>query len=124
MKKTMSDEELYSEFVQLCGMTDVETKNPTREGIRLHNKAMTKLRKLSTKIAEESANAEVIMSRLMENDDPSVRLEAAANALRLNLCIEKAEEVLEQLTTVGRNISFDAEMTLRVWRGEFPGNHL
>jgi len=118
----LNSDEICFEFVRLCGMLDYENTNS--KGIRRHNKAMHGLRRLSERIVEENADVKEIFLRLLEHSDPQVRLSAATNALRFNLCSKRAEEVLKQLTTTESFFAFEAEMALRVWRGEFSENQL
>ena len=54
-----------------------------------------------------------------------LRVDMAMNALRNNICIAKAEQVLTILTkSKKRGVSSNAYMVLHIWRGDIPGQVL
>lgn len=86
---------------------------------------MKEIRKKMDVICQDKAEAEEILIALMNNEHLNIQTLAAAEALRHNLLTDKAEALLEKVAAEEKGlIGFEAKMTLKVWRGEFPGNKL
>jgi hypothetical protein len=122
----MEKNAIISEFERLeAQLWDVES-NISKAGVRRHNRAMDKLRSLPEKLCKEDpVLAERVFDELLSHDDEMLRLDAVVNALRNNICVAKAEQVLTILTkSKKRGVSSEAFMVLHVWRGDIPGQVL
>lgn len=122
----MEKNAIISEFERLgTQLWDVES-NISKAGVRRNNRAMDKLRSLSEKLCKEDpVLAERVFDELLSHDDEMLRLDAVVNALRNNICVAKAEQVLTILTkSKKRGVSSEAFMVLHVWRGDIPGQVL
>ena len=122
----MEKNAIISEFERLeAQLWDVES-NISKAGVRRHNRAMDKLRSLSEKLCKEDpVLAERVFDELLSHDDEMLRLDAVVNALRNNICVAKAEQVLTILTkSKKRGVSSEAFMVLHIWRGDMPGQVL
>lgn len=113
-------------FIALCSQLCVDSQSYTAANVRHHNRAMQKL----SVWAEELNTAPVafqieVYTQLLQATDAVIQLNAASFALKYGICKDGAILVLEHLQR-GTNplIAFDAEMTLRVWRGEVMGRTL
>lgn len=66
-----------------------------------------------------------VYTQLLQTTDAVIQLNAATFALKYGVCKDSAILALEHLQHVANPmIVFDAEMTLRVWRGEVKGRTL
>lgn len=122
----MEKNAIISEFERLgTQLWDVES-NISKAGVRRNNRAMDKLRSLSEKLCKEDpVLAERVFDELLDCDNERLRGNVAMNALRNNICIAKAEQVLTILTkSKKRGVSSEAFMVLHVWRGDIPGQVL
>ncbi len=122
----MEKNAIISEFERLgTQLWDVES-NISKAGVRRHNRAMDKLRSLSEKLCKEDpVLAERVFDELLDCDNERLRGNVAMNALRNNICIAKAEQVLTILTkSKKRGVSSNAYMVLHIWRGDMPGQVL
>ena len=86
----------------------------------LHNEYMDRILEIDAELIRRGGQAWKVMTPLLNHRDPPVRLSAADFLLRFD--VESAVPVLQALTKIAhREISFNAEMTLRQWeKGEFP----
>ncbi len=81
------------------------------------NKQYANLKKIYKKLEIDHPLADNLVEILFHNTDPSVRIWAAAHALKLNIRVDEAEKVLRQASG-DHNIGIfrlDAEMTLKKW---------
>jgi hypothetical protein len=93
---------------------------------RTNNREAKKLLRLFAIVKDDLTLAEEVYSRLLLHDCVTTRVWAASDCLRLGIFVQEAVRVLEEISKrddLGM-ISFDADMALRVWRGEFPGRSL
>ncbi len=60
----------------------------------------------------------------MKSDNDKARSMAASDALSLNILIEQVIDVLEDVAKRPDIIGFGAEQSLKIWRGEYPGETL
>lgn len=67
-----------------------------------------------------------VLFQLLANDHVITRISASAECQKLGIFIKEAENILQEIasrTDIGIS-AFNAEMVLRVRRGEFPGKTL
>ena len=93
---------------------------------KTHNNEMKKLSKLFNITSKDENLCNEVYSVLLNSDNEVTLLTASTECLKLNIFIEKAESNLKKL--IDRKdlgiISFNAEMTLKVWKGEVTGKKL
>ena len=84
---------------------------------RKTNKAYKELTKIFNLFENNQKIADIILSILLRDDDVNTRIFAASHSLGLSKYIEQSKEVLKQIANEKKFgiISFNAEMTLRVW---------
>jgi hypothetical protein len=81
------------------------------------NKQYVNLEKIYKKFERDHSLADNLVEIFFQNVDPSVRIWAAAHALKLNIRVDEAKKVLQQASG-DNNIGIfrlDAEMTLKEW---------
>ncbi|MBQ7874929.1 MAG: hypothetical protein IJ306_07225 [Oscillospiraceae bacterium] len=109
-------------FKNICSnLSDTDTR---KSAIKKHNSAMLQLRAYSDKLCSNEDFSELVFNELLLDENKRVRQSAAANALRHNICVDKSKNVLETIAKEGGLSGFEAEMTLKVWRGEVHDSHL
>ena len=113
-------------FIALCSQLCVDRQSYTAANVRRHNRAMQKLSIWAEKLnVLDLAFKTEVYTQLLQTTDAVIQLNAATFALKYGVCKDSAILALEHLQH-GANpmIAFDAEMTLRVWRGEVKGRTL
>ena len=86
---------------------------------RVHNRAIDQFNLLEVVIEENLELANEVYSELMEINDIKVKFYASAYCLKLNINVERAEEILEHIRKTGEKwIALYAERNLKIWRGE------
>lgn len=112
------NEEYIEKFINLCTILCKKKEDYTKTNILKHNKAMKKLAEIYNKLSNDKNNAEIIYNKLMNTDDENTRAIAASHSLSLNINLDKAQEVLNNIIENNNNPfeKFNAEMTLKVWK--------
>jgi len=85
---------------------------------KIANREYAKLTRIYRKFEKDHALAESMINELLKNPNRHVLGWASAHALGLNINVEKAEKILEDLsimTDLGIN-RLGSEMTLKEWR--------
>lgn len=93
---------------------------------RVNNREAKKLYRLFLILKEDLTLAKEVYSQLLWHDCVTTRSIAAAECLRLNIFVQEAVSVLEEISKrddVGIT-RFEAETALQIWRGEVPGRSL
>ncbi len=107
--------------------SDKIMEEATKQGdYKTHNREFMKRDKIHQFLALRPDLAKEVYQELLKHECIVSRLSAAAQCLKNGFFIEKAEDILammEKEKSTGL-YSLDAHMTLRVWRGEFPGKKL
>ena len=113
-------------FTTLCAQLCTDCHSYTAAKVRQHNGAMRQLSAWAEKInAADAAFQTEVYTRLLQSTDAVAAVNAASLALKYGVCTDTAVLVLERLQREAAPLTaFDAEMTLRVWRGEIPGRTL
>jgi hypothetical protein len=106
--KTATTEQLIEKFKELS-VTHGELKN-----VKAANRAFDEAVKIWVQIAHRGTHAIESFSRLLESDNAIIRLSAASKLLFI--MPQRAEAVLDKLTTEPPWTGFTAKMTLTQWR--------
>jgi len=123
MRKNISIQEIIELHIQSDEIIDIATVNGD---YKTNNKEFKKRNKLFKFVENDIEMAKEVYSHLLMHPCITTKISSASECLKLNIYIDEAVEILEEISKradVGiRGLS--AEMVLRVWRGEFPGNTL
>lgn len=120
---SVSAQELIALIVQSCEIID---KAAETGDYKINNREMNQCIKLHNFIAEDLKLAEEIYGLLLEHSCISVKIACAFQCLKLDIYVDKSVNILDKLTKrtdIGIR-RLDAEMCLRVWRGEFSNKTL
>ena len=93
---------------------------------KTNNREMKKLRCLFDELSENMELMKEVYKILLDHENVVTRLHVSAECLRAGIFIKESVKNLEEISKqkdIGI-ISFNAEMTLKVWNGEFEGNTL
>lgn len=123
MKKILSAQELIKDYIEYA---TIEGETKLNGDYRKGNRMVKKLNKIFEALKENRSLAQYVLGDIMECASIRARSIAAADAFRLNVCVDKAVEVQEEIskrTDIGI-WAFSAEMCLKTWRGEIPNRTL
>lgn len=122
MKKNMSTESIIEQYIE-AGI--IMTEALPNGDYKKNNREAKKIKKIKTDYLENNLDlAKHVFSEVMKSENDKARSIAAADALRLNILIEQAIDVLEDVAKRSDIIGFGAETSLKIWRGGFPGKTL
>jgi len=122
MKKFTFDE-IIQKYLESANI--IESVTMTTD-YKTNNREVNKLFKLFLLLEQDIDLAKKVYSRILESEIPTAQIIASADCLRLNIYVDEAQKKLEELSKrddIGI-ISFNAEMALKIWRGEVPGKKL
>ena len=123
MKKSLTP----CEIVHLHIQSDIKSEIATIEGdYKTNNREGKKIQKLFDILSRDIILAKKVYRVLLNYDNITTRTEAAAACLKLGIFEDKAVQTLESIskrTDIGVR-RLNAEMIIRVWRGEFSGKTL
>ena len=85
---------------------------------RVANREYAKLTRIYRKLEKDHSLANTIINELLQNPNHLVFGWASAHALGLNISVDKAEKLLDEITKMSGIgiLRLDAEMTLKEWR--------
>lgn len=113
-----------TQYINLCTSLHAQREKMTKRTVKKYNKTFDILYKYAQALSEDQ-DAPKIFQILLDSEDCSVKLYAAVHCLKYGLHISQAESILMQISLVEDAFAaFDAEMALKVWRGEIPGKTL
>ena len=111
--------EYINKYLNLHSQTCSKPEDYDRISVAKHNKAIVKLNAFQDEICKDQDLAEKVFSELLQNEDITVLLGAAACCVNHNILIEDAEKTLEWIVQTGDYwITGIAERVLGVWCGE------
>lgn len=114
MKKKLSAEEIRSQYIK--SLLIIEKSNLEGE-YKIGNKEGNKIVKLFKLLEEDIDLAKEVLPSLFEYESVKVKICVAAHCLALEIFEEQAVDILEKISELNlRVFSFEAEMTLKVWR--------
>jgi hypothetical protein len=121
MRKPLAPQEIVDQYLE-TGVVLAETAliGDYKRG----NKFAKKNRKVFDALRQDKDLAIQVLQQVMNSDNDKARSIAAADAIRLNIMIEQAVVVLEEVAKRSDIIGFEAKTALKIWRGEFPGKTL
>jgi len=114
MKNIISSKEIIDQYIE--SLLIIEKSDLSGE-YKIGNKEGKKVIKLF-KLIEKNINlAKEILPELFKHESCKVRIAAAAHCLSLKIFETEAVEILERISNLQiRFFSFEAKMTLKVWR--------
>jgi len=122
MKKSMSAQEIIEKRIE----NDLLIEALSVRDYKKNNRIVDKNFKLFKLLKIDLELAKLVYKELLSYDCVITRLTAAGECLSLGIYIEEALRILTEMSNRG-DIgirSFEAELTLKVWRGEVPGKTL
>ena len=123
MKKNISAQEIIEHHIKYDLI--IEKASETMD-YKTNNKAFKQRDKYFTVLEKNLDMAKEVYGYLIHYDCVETQMSSSAECLKLGIYIDEAEQILEKISArddIGI-LSFDAEMVLRVWRGEVPGSKL
>ena len=121
MKKSLSNEQLVEQYLKTgVVLTETSLNGDYKKG----NKIAKENRKVFEVLGHDKDLAMQVLIQVMNSDNDKARSIAATDAIRLNIMIEEAVGVLEEVAKHRDIIGFGAETSLKIWKGEFPGKTL
>lgn len=114
MKNILSTNEILNQYIK--SFLIIEKSNLEGE-YKIGNKEGKKIIKLFKLMENNINSAKEILPTLFEHESYKVRIAAAAHCLSLKIFEKEAIELLEKISILQiRHYSFEAKMTLKVWR--------
>lgn len=114
MKKILSFAEIRSQYLE--SLLIIEKSNLEGE-YKIGNKEGKKIIKLFKLLEEDIDMAKEVLPSLFGHESVKVKICAAAHCLALKIFEGQAVDILEKISKLDiRVFSFEAEMTLKVWR--------
>jgi len=114
VKNDLSASEIIGKY--LDSLKIIEKSNLEGE-YKIGNKEGKKIIKLFKGLEQNHEQALEVLSQLITNESVKVRICAAAHCLSLNILLNQAIKTLEEIASLKiRIFSFEAEMTLKVYR--------
>lgn len=118
----MSQQALVEQYIEAGKIMEEALPNGD---YKKNNQEAKKLKKIKSDFLENNLDsAKQVFAEVMKSENDMARSIAAADALRLNILVEQAIGVLEDVAKRRDIIGFGAETSLKIWRGEFPGKTL
>jgi hypothetical protein len=116
MKKILSSTEIERQYIE--SLLLIEQSDLSGE-YKLGNKEVKKVIRLFKILEKNPEIARDVLTKLLEHKSVKVRIFAAGDCLSLKLFEAQAVEVLENISKSNKDIfSFEAKMTLKVWRDQ------
>jgi hypothetical protein len=117
MKKISLQEAIdqYLETGRIC------TEATMSGDYKRNNASVKQLHKVSMYLDTDKDLATQVFTEIMDSDVDYARVSAARGALRLRILTERAVAVLEEVAQRDDMVGFGAEMVLKRWRREIPG---
>ncbi len=109
------ENELIEEFIKL---TETTVDYSSTLSVMKNNRNAKRLLKLHEKISSDMKMAEIIYGKLLEHHNYNVKRVAASHCLKLNIHIQKSEQVLESYIKNGEDKGgkVSAKIVLELWK--------
>jgi len=123
MKTNLSPQEIITLHIRSDELIDSAIINGD---YKTNNREHKKRAQLFQILSKDIELAKEVYGHLLIHHCITTKISSASECLRLNIYVDKAVEILEEIsnrTDIGVRRT-NAEMVLRVWRGEFPGKTL
>ena len=123
MRKELSSQDIINLHIE----SDIIIESASITGdYKTSNKEFKKRNKLFVLLEKDLDMAKEVYKHLLNHDCITTKISASSECLKLGIYINEAEQILEEISKrndIGTR-RLNAEMVLRVWRGEFPGKTL
>ena len=121
MKEKLTFQEAINQYLKTG---TVLTETALSGNYKRGNIIAKKNRKVFDYLSQNRDLAIEVFSTIMNSDNDKAKSIAAADSIRMNIMLEQATTVLEELAKRNDFVGFEAELVLRIWKGEFPGKTL
>jgi hypothetical protein len=118
MKKPLTSQAIVEQYIAICETIKETTLS---RNYRKGNREVDKAIKLFKILENDIELAKQTLLPLLLEENAVARIKSAAHCFALNICIEQAEKVLQEIACDEEAygiFAFEAEMTLRVWRDQ------
>jgi hypothetical protein len=115
MKRNLSPKDVIEQYIETCGVL----RETTLSGdYKRGNKEGKKIVKIFKILENDIDLANLSLPQLFNDENVVARTTGAADCIALNIQVDEAERVLEEVAKDEANgiFGFNAEMTLKVWR--------
>lgn len=114
---------MVEKYISLCSLQCRNESDYTKKKVKIHNKAVTELRRLVEDICADAQIARNVYERLLHSEDAFVQQSAATDCLTLNIHTGQAVKILKHISKYGNRMdSMTAKRTLLVWSGKLDPN--
>jgi hypothetical protein len=115
VNKIISPQAVIDQYIETC---DILSETMPEGDYKRGNKEWNKVVKIFKILENNTELANNTLPLLFDNENVATRSKAAAHCISLNIRVDEAEEMLEEISRdKGYGIfRFEAEMTLKVWR--------
>lgn len=120
-KGKLNTEALINEYISLA---TIEGEAKLNGDYKTGNSMVKKLNRIYEAIKGDMDVAQNVLGSVMKSNSTRARSLSAVDALRLNICVKEAIDVLEDEAKRDDILGFGCEMALKLWRGEIPGKTL
>ena len=105
--------DFYSLFVEYCTMLCRKDDYADKKKVKAHNTAAAKLEGILGELKQNDALQ--VLSELLEHDDDTVKLNAAACCLKASLYCDEATNILKKIarSSDDKALQFSAKMLLK-----------
>lgn len=117
MKKILTPQQIINQYLE-TGIVLSETA--LNGDYKRGNKIAKENRKVFAILGQNPDLAMQVLMQVMNSDNDKARSIAAADAIRLNIMVKQAIDVLEEVAKRSDIIGFEAKTALKVWRGKYP----
>ena len=113
--KTMSSSELITKFIEY---SEIEAKTKLNGDYKLGNKYSKKLYKIFIILKKDNNLARNVLKELLKTNSIRARSIAAIDALRLNIYVDEALKVLNEVANMKEIgiLSFGPSVALKIWK--------
>lgn len=111
------------EYVLLCGQLCMTADDYTKQNVKRHNQAMTKMMRLTEQLRDDIPVAVVVYGELLNYENLFVKQCAASDCLSLGIHTDQAVKVLKMICRKGEKMAaMAAKRSLEIWKGKLDPN--
>jgi len=121
MKSKIDSSILIKKYIEYA---TIEGETKLNGDYKKGNEMVKKLNKIFKIINENEDLAKEVISAVLYSNSIRAQGLAAVDALRLNIYVNDAINILEKISLREDIWGFGSEMALKIWRGEIPGKSL
>jgi len=121
VKHTVNSSKLINDYIEFA---TIEGETKLNGDYKLGNKMAKKIIKIFTILKDNEQLAREVIPIILNSNSVRARGLIAVDALRLNVYVNDAIKVLEDISKQNDILDFSSQMALKIYRGEFPDKTL